>query len=437
MAIIHFINNSKPQTSKGMLSVLNYTMQDKKTMYEGHKYVSGVNCTPQSAYIEFNNTKRLYGKADGRLYFHFVQSFDVNENITPATAHEIALRFAQETEKFEGFEIAISTHCDRNHIHSHFVLNSVNADTGKKFHISQREIEMLMEKSDEICKEYGLSILDSGKSKVMKGISNNEKYVLNNNESWKLELAITIDNCMEIAKSKNHFLWLMSQEGYRTMWTDERKYLTFTCPNGKKCRNNKLYDEKYLKENFENEFRIRNEILYGLQEPSETEKQDSLKSCSNSNSDGRKLESTDSTQQQSDRLDRISVGADKGTADKFGLQHSDQLHQKQERRTAESNQEYCYTDENGERRYVETGWESEREEFFVHLTTERGNEELYKEALLDYSNGKLDFIIDGAGLASEVWNMIDNDYHTEDSTTMKQPRKDRKNTQRKGPVMRM
>ena len=160
MAIVHFVNYKKPQTSKGMGYVLQYTMQDEKTVADdGNKYVTGINCTPQSAYTEFNNTKRLYGKTDGRLFYHFVQSFSVDENISPRTAHEIAVRFAEETEKFSGFEIVVSTHCDRNHIHSHFVMNSVNAESGKKFHISESEIEMLMQKSDALCHEYGLSVL--------------------------------------------------------------------------------------------------------------------------------------------------------------------------------------------------------------------------------------------------------------------------------------
>lgn len=117
MAIVHFVNYKKPQTSSGMLFVLRYTMQDKKTVADdGQKYVTGVNCTPQSAYTEFNNTKRLYGKTDGRLFYHFVQSFSVDENISPQTAHEIAVRFAEKTEMFNGFEIVVSTHCDRGHI---------------------------------------------------------------------------------------------------------------------------------------------------------------------------------------------------------------------------------------------------------------------------------------------------------------------------------
>ena len=96
---------------------------------------------------------------------------------------------------------------------------------------------------------------------------------------------------------------------------------------------------------------------------------------------------------------------------------------------------YCYTDENGERHYVETGWKSEREEFLVYLTAERENEELYEKAILDYSSGKLNYIIDGAYLASEVFDIIDKDYHAEDCTTMKKPVKERKNTKKQGQKM--
>lgn len=86
LAIVHFVNYQKPQTYNTMSFVLQYTMRDDKTVADdGNKYVTGVNCTPQSAYTEFNNTKRLYGKTEGRLFYHFVQSFSVDENISPQT----------------------------------------------------------------------------------------------------------------------------------------------------------------------------------------------------------------------------------------------------------------------------------------------------------------------------------------------------------------
>lgn len=262
MAIVHFVNYKKPQTEGGMLYVLRYTMQDKKTVAsDGKKYVTGVNCTPQSDYTEFNNTKKLFGKIDGRLFYHFVQSFSVEENISPETAHEIALRFAQEIEKFRGFEIVVSTHCDRDHIHSHFIMNSVNAESGKKFHITEREIEMLMQASDKICREYDLSILNpKPSSERVKPMSDREYRSAEKGESWKIRLEAVISNAMQTAVSKEHFIMLMEAEGYGVKWTDSRKNITYTTPDGKACRDSKLHYQKFLKESMENEFCYRAQI---------------------------------------------------------------------------------------------------------------------------------------------------------------------------------
>ena len=78
------------------------------------------------------DTKLRYKKADGRMYYHLLQAFHPDENLTPETAHEIALRFAEEN--FPGYEVLVATHVDRNHIHSHLVINSVNAESGYKYH---------------------------------------------------------------------------------------------------------------------------------------------------------------------------------------------------------------------------------------------------------------------------------------------------------------
>ena len=102
------------------------TVSDSKTIHEGKKLVSGVNCLPESAYREFMNTKLQYGKTEGRKFYHFTQSFHPDEKLTPETAHEIALKFAQQM--FPGFEVLVATHTDKAHIHSHFVVNSVSCD---------------------------------------------------------------------------------------------------------------------------------------------------------------------------------------------------------------------------------------------------------------------------------------------------------------------
>ncbi len=263
MAIIHFINRPKSQNAKGLGFVLRYTTQDAKTVHGEQKFVTGVNCTPTCAATEFQNTKRLFHKTDGRQYYHFIQSFAVGEDISPATAHEIALRLGSESEKLRGFEMVISTHCDRNHIHSHFVMNSVSAETGKKFHISQSDIEQLMQVSDKLCMEYGLSVLAPATEKKSDSLTDREYRSAVKGQSWKLRLMAVIDDCMARARSKRHFIEMMEAEGYQVKWTAERKSITYTTPSGMRCRNDRLHEEKYLKRRMEDEFRIRAALFAG------------------------------------------------------------------------------------------------------------------------------------------------------------------------------
>ena len=115
MAIIHFVNYHGGQSGRAVEAVLDYIMQDTKTVEDGQKYVTGINCCPESAVTEFRNTKRLYRKEDGMQFFHLVQSFPPWEQITPMEAHQIALEFAEKCEKLSGFEVVAATHCDPDH----------------------------------------------------------------------------------------------------------------------------------------------------------------------------------------------------------------------------------------------------------------------------------------------------------------------------------
>ena len=456
MAIVHFVNYKKPQTSKGMGYVLQYTMQDEKTVADdGNKYVTGINCTPQSAYTEFNNTKRLYGKTDHRLFYHFVQSFSVDENISPQTAHEIAVRFAEETEKFSGFEIVVSTHCDRDHIHSHFVVNSVNADSGKKFHITESEVELLMQKSDALCLEYGLSILKPNPpTERAKPMNDREYRSAEKGESWKIRLEAVISTAMQTAASKEHFIMLMEAEGYGVKWTDTRKNITYTTPEGKACRDSKLHLTKFLKENMTNEFYYREEITARFNSRSTTEDQRRRKGSSLCGGDRAELDGNDiyaeSTDKTATGYSEHSAYADdqERTESVYGraTEGADTVHQADKRsdRTVSggdgnigggTKQEYSSVD-NG---YRETGWENERELFEQHLYASQygGGQtgEAYEQTVLDVSDtfgGAHSVGIDTAYLIGDIGNMIDEDAPVEDCTTMHQPRRQKKNT---GPVM--
>ena len=290
MPIIHFINN-KTQTAGGMKNVLNYVSRKEKTVSEDKRFVTGINCAPETALDEMTATKNLYHKPDGRLYYHLVQSFPSGYNIEPELAHKIAVELAEKA--FNKYEVVVATHIDREHIHSHLVLNSVSFEDRKKYHSNKESVEQLMKLSDEICQRYGVHVLDTPKKKMNKDfLSDSEYRSAKRGESFKWELMNVINQVMKQAKSKKQFCYLMKQQGYDVRWGDNRKYITYTCPNGRRCRDNKLHGERYRKENMEYEFetrRIAADVRQGI-----------VSSGGHSADSGGarfQLESTDSTQQ--------------------------------------------------------------------------------------------------------------------------------------------
>ena len=258
MAIVHFVNYKRgTQSRAAMRGVMLYVMQEKKTAWEGAPLVSGINCQPQSVYDDFLNTKLLYHKDGGVMFYHMVQSFPKGAAVDPRQAHEAARRLA---EYFDGCEVLVCTHIDREHIHSHCVINSVNFETGKKLHMAKEQLQELMRRNDMICQEMGLPVFDAPTQQT-RGMSGAEYHTALKGQSWKLRLMNTIDECMKYATDKDAFVSLMAAEGYAVCWESSRKYITYTTPDGMKCRDNKLHEEKYCKEAMEHEFRIRAKLV--------------------------------------------------------------------------------------------------------------------------------------------------------------------------------
>ena len=258
MAIVHFVNYKRgTQSRAAMRGVMRYVMQEKKTAWEGAPLVSGINCQPQSVYDDFLNTKLLYHKDGGVMFYHMVQSFPKGAAVDPRQAHEAARRLA---EYFDGCEVLVCTHVDREHIHSHCVINSVNFETGKKLHMAKEQLQELMRRNDMICQEMGLPVFEPTAQQAC-GMGGAEYHTALKGQSWKLRLMNTIDECMKYAADKDAFVSLMASEGYAVRWESGRKYITYTTPDGLKCRDNKLHEEKYCKEAMEYEFRIRAELV--------------------------------------------------------------------------------------------------------------------------------------------------------------------------------
>ena len=117
------------------------------------------------------------------MFYHLLQSFHPDEAITPETAHEIAVKFA--SEQFKGYEVLVATHVDKEHIHSHFIINSVNSDTGNKYHADKDEIQKLRNASDKLCLEYGLTVVVPVRREV-KPMSAAEYRSADKCQSWKV-----------------------------------------------------------------------------------------------------------------------------------------------------------------------------------------------------------------------------------------------------------
>lgn len=255
MATVIFIKESR-QNPSAMRAVINYCQQEYKTFDRRSKrqLVSGINCDGANSFREFMATKRVYGKADGIFFYQYAQSFSPTEKLTPEQAHDISMEFAERA--WPGQEVLVATHCDANHLHSHFVINSVSFESGKKLRQSPTTLRQLRALSGEICLAHGLSVLTPYENGGRR-ISNREYRARMRGNSWKQKLAEDIDKSMEYSGSRDEFVRAMSILGYRMTWTDERKHLTFHCPNGRSCRDKSLYDEKYLKKNIENELDFR------------------------------------------------------------------------------------------------------------------------------------------------------------------------------------
>ena len=209
-------------------------------------------------------TKSAYHKNSGRMYYHLVQSFPKGDDTPPELAHRIAVELAEKA--FGKYECVVATHIDREHIHSHIVFNSVSFEDGRKYHSNGNTVQELMNLSDEICMRYGVAVLDKQPQKKKDVLSDREYRSAVRGESWKFQLMNAVTEVMKQAKSKKQFVFMMKQLGYGVRWEDSRKYITYTCPNGRKCRCAKLHGEKFAKEMMEHEFKIRRKCLDGTQQ---------------------------------------------------------------------------------------------------------------------------------------------------------------------------
>lgn len=260
MATVTFIKYQK-QSAGALRGVAQYVSQDEKTLDEnGSQLISGQNCTPQLVSQEFQATRDMCHKESPVWFYHYVQSFSPDEVITGEQAHQLAKEFAAKA--WPDSEVLIATHLDAEHIHTHFIVNAVCWETGKMLRQGPNTLRSLRQLSDELCLKHGFSVLPQQKKKQSQGMGTREYRSAAKGESWKFRLMNAIDQCMRYASTREDFISLMESEGYQVRWSASRKSITYTTPQGMKCRDDRLHELKYTKEVMEREFRVRAEIIY-------------------------------------------------------------------------------------------------------------------------------------------------------------------------------
>ena len=201
MAVI----KSLPGT-KSLKKQLEYLEQEGKTLEE---LKLGINCTTDNVLMEFNIIKELYNKSIGKEYYHLTQAFSPNDNIYPEKANKLGVEWI--TSSIEGHQIYIVTHIDKDHIHNHFIINSVNMNDGKKLQISPKKLFEMKQLSNDICIREGLVTINLDRN-IGISISHNEYNLKKRYNSagtpinmWKDELRLNIDNALDNSTSIGEF----------------------------------------------------------------------------------------------------------------------------------------------------------------------------------------------------------------------------------------
>jgi hypothetical protein len=157
--LVDYVENPEKTVKPGLqdfFNVFSYTQNPDKTA--GGQFVTAINCQKDIALQQMILTKQRYGKEDGYIAWHGYQSFKPGE-VTPEQCHALGVELAKQM--WGGrFQIIVTTHLDKEHLHNHFCINSVSFKDGGKYNFSKKELKRLRDTSDRLCREHGLSVVE-------------------------------------------------------------------------------------------------------------------------------------------------------------------------------------------------------------------------------------------------------------------------------------
>mgnify|MGYP004542566015 FL=1 len=223
--------------------VITYATNPDKA--EKQFYTTGINCEVKDAVKQMQFVKTIYGKENGILAFHAYQSFNEAE-VTPEIAHEIGVKLANEMWG-DRFQVVVSTHLNTEHLHNHFVINSVSFKDGKKYYSNLTNTALLRKTSDEICEEYGLSILTEKTCKSGINFENFYKKSMRDSDYYKFAKE-DIDYAIQHSYTLKQFQQMLVSMGYNYCYGAEKLSVRRE-PYKRNIRVERAFGEDYSLEN--------------------------------------------------------------------------------------------------------------------------------------------------------------------------------------------
>ena len=230
---------NKIKTVAGLTEALAYITNPAK-IYE----VSRINCSGSNSNTleQFRLLRLAFNQNKGIIAHHFIQSFSPNDNITPETVHRFGVEYAKLC--FPNYQVVVSTHIDKEHLHNHIIVNSCNMITGKKFYDNKESMKNNRDISDKLCRKYGVSVIST--QSEFKPIDQTTMQLALKQKSWKIQLLSDLDDAKEKCRSKSEFISFFKSRNYEIRY---EKHITI-----RKIGENKAIRVDTLAKQFGNQY---------------------------------------------------------------------------------------------------------------------------------------------------------------------------------------
>ena len=240
---VKYVMNKEKTTAVSLQDALDYAANRDKT--EQSCFESSYACTLETAFADMRQTKERWHKSGGVQGYHLVQSFAPGE-VSPELAHQIAKELADRVLGGQ-YEYVIGTHLNTDHIHSHIVWNSVSCVDGKKYRSNYKSyVTEIRAVSDELCRKYKLSIIDTENSNHVAKPYAEWLAEKNNQPTWRTAIRQDVDEAIQQSLTWRQFLTVLDRKGYEVRMG--RKYPILRPPGKERFVRFKTLGKRYTPE---------------------------------------------------------------------------------------------------------------------------------------------------------------------------------------------